>query len=335
MPSLASVEVERADGVLVIRWRWDPAIESAGAPRAHVTAGAAPDAADELLADVEGACELAVPDAPGTGRRYFRVTGPDGDGLVVAERLVPLEGTMNFRDLGGYLTGGGRRVRWGLLYRSDAFGSTTERDRDYLVALGVQAVHDFRHSSERERNPNLLPDGMAFHSWAIGGDAAEVFDLVEFMRERGAAQFGIDGTVQIYTTMLEEHAPAFGALFTHLADDGALPAVFHCTAGKDRTGLAAALLLSVLGVADDIVLDDYELTTTYRSAHRIAQLAPRLEAAGIDVEEVRPFLSAPREVLVRALAHLRERYGSIEGYLTGPAGVRPSVLDLLRDRLLD
>ena len=109
---------------------------------------------------------------------------------------------------------------------------------------------------------------------------------------------------------------------TELAAPALRPAVFHCTAGKDRTGLAAALLLSVLGVDRELILDDYELTNITRSELRIAELRPELEAAGIDVERVRPYLSAPRAAMDATLTWLDAEHSGAEGFLLG-SGVSP------------
>jgi protein-tyrosine phosphatase len=135
--------------------------------------------------------------------------------------------------------------------------------------------------------------------------------------------------------MLTDHATTFGSLYTHLAGGDGLPAVFHCTAGKDRTGIAAALLLLVLGVPEPIVLDDYELSTQFRLERRLVELRPKLEDAGIDLEKVRPFLSAPREVLAASLDWLHDTYGTVDAYLTGPARVAPDVPTRLRELLLE
>jgi protein-tyrosine phosphatase len=139
----------------------------------------------------------------------------------------------------------------------------------------------------------------------------------------------------MYADMLRDGAASFGRLLTHLAEDDWLPALFHCTAGKDRTGIAAALLLSVLGVDDSVILDDYELTNIFRSNRRIEELRPQFESAGVDIEKVRPFLSARRPVMEATLAHLHDTYGGVEAYLTGPAGMPAGTLDDLRARLLE
>ena len=126
----------------------------------------------------------------------------------------------------------------------------------------------------------------------------------------------------------------FAALLTHLTEPGALPAVFHCSAGKDRTGLSAALLLRLLGVPEEIVLDDYELSTTYRTQRRLVELRPRFEEMGLDIERFVDFLSAPRPVLKAALDQIKQHHGGVEGYLRN-GGMDDSVPDRLRQLLLE
>lgn len=139
----------------------------------------------------------------------------------------------------------------------------------------------------------------------------------------------------IYLHMLERSAVGFGRILSGLADGDRLPAVFHCAAGKDRTGMVAALLLSVLGVDEGDILDDYELTSRYRRPERIAATKARLEGEySVPAEVVAGILRTPRWAMESTLAELRQRYGSVEGYLTGPAAVHPSVPGKLRELLL-
>src|SRR4051812_6577947 len=255
------------------------------------------------------------------------------------DRLVMLEGALNFRDLGGYVGRDGRTVRWGRVYRSDALHALTERDLATIAELGLRSVFDLRWSHERERQPTAIPtsDGMRSGHLMVGGDP-DLTNSKELMEQilDGSLPEADDGFMaQMYADMLRDGATTFGRLLTHLAEDDWLPALFHCTAGKDRTGISAALLLSVLGVDDETILDGYELSTKYRSNTRIEELRPTLEAAGVDVEKVRPFLSARRPVMEATLAHLRDDHGGVEQYVLGPAGVAEATLDRLRELLLD
>jgi protein-tyrosine phosphatase len=340
---LADAIVERRDpSTVTVRWSWsgqgrspvtviastslrgdDQGVGDEGLAGKEITAAAGPHA-DQLI--------LRVPANP---RHLFVVRAEGGPGLVVAERRVALKGTLNFRDLGGYRGVDGRRVRWGHVYRSDNLASVDADGWASIAELGVRSVYDLRHEAERDRAPSHVPSdvGIAHRHLPIGGEAAEAPDLVELLRQ-DTGRYGLEFMIDMNRTLLRAHAAVFGTLITDLADKDHLPAIFHCTAGKDRTGTAAALLLSALGVSRETVLDDYELTTVYRSVHRIEQLRPTLEEAGIEVEQVRTFLSAPRPALATALEELDRDHGTVARYLTDAAGVAPDTLVQLRDLLL-
>jgi protein-tyrosine phosphatase len=259
---------------------------------------------------------------------------------VEPDRLVPLEGALNFRDLGGYAGRDGRTVRWGLVFRSDALHELTDVDRARLQAIGLRAIYDLRKAHERVRQPTaLVVDEVGHRDVHLPVDddpAAEPGpELLDQILDGSLPEADDGFMADIYADILLRGAPVFGRLLTHLTEDDGLPALFHCAAGKDRTGLAAALLLAVLGVDESVILEDYELTNVYRSNRRIEALRPMIEAAGVDVEKVRPFLSARRPVMEATLRHLHEQHGGVEAYLLGPAGMSPATLDRLRDLLLE
>jgi protein-tyrosine phosphatase len=258
---------------------------------------------------------------------------------VERERLIQLQGALNFRDLGGYAGDGGRMVRWGRVFRSDALHELTEEDLRVIKELGLRVVYDLRRPVERERQPTAIPDdqGHRVVHLVIGEDpdATNQRETLDLILSGELVEADDQFMVDLYVKMLDAGAPAFGQLLTGLTDDGALPALFHCAAGKDRTGIAAALLLLVLGVERETVLDDYELSTVYRSNARIEALRPQLEGAGVDVEKVRPFLSARRPVLAGALDYIDRAHDGVVPYLTGPAGMHAAALDRLRSLLLE
>jgi protein-tyrosine phosphatase len=210
----------------------------------------------------------------------------------------------------------------------------TEAGWDALAELQIKRVYDLRRQSERDRSPTIDHglDHEVVHM-SIGPKAAEM-SLVEWFTERGADQsWGVDYVTDTYRELLTDWSDVFARLINELARRSHRPAVFHCTAGKDRTGLAAALLLSVLGVDRQLVLDDYELTNLTRSERRIAELRPELDAAGIDVERVRPYLSAPREAMANTLDWLDAEHDGAEGFLLA-SGVSADTLGELRSDLL-
>lgn len=248
-------------------------------------------------------------------------------------RLVVLEGGSNFRDIGGYPTAGGGNVRWGRVYRSAALDQLTEVDLATVDRLGLRVVYDLRGEPERQRAPSILPAGITSELLPIGGSAAKTRELTDQLAEGKLAELPPDFLARIYDSMAESAAPIFGRLLTGLAGPDGTPGLIHCTAGKDRTGMSVALLLSVLGVAETDILDDYELSAIHFTEVMIARLKSRDSEA--DVTRYLPVLGAPRNAMGGLLATLRERHGSVEGYLVDQAGVSPAVLDELRAQLVE
>ena len=326
---VTDVSVERGeDGRLLVAWTLD------GPDRGvEVAIGPRPDRIDHDRPTVVAAGRRSVRvDRTGSGRSYVSVSpAGGGSGLVAAERRVVLEGAVNFRDLGGYATADGRRTRWGCVFRSDAFHALTDEDRAQFAELGLRVIYDLRSDSERVAQPNLVPEDGTLRSVELalsaGEDAAGALPPLEQLQE--GAGFVLD----LYRGLLSHGAPVFGTLLSGLAERGALPAVFHCLWGKDRTGVAAALLLSALGVPDADVVDDYLLTERFRSQGEVVAALQRLELAGVPPEAAAGVVASSGWVMDTVLSELRERHGGVEGYLLGPAGMTPASLGELR-RLL-
>lgn len=275
------VEVEAdGSGCLVVRWELD----GDHAIDVDIAIGPTPDAAEHIhvvrVPIHEGSARLT--DVP-LGRHYVSVSCRGGF-LVGAERRVSFRGLTNFRDLGGYPTSSGW-TRWGRVFRSESLHNFTIDDLAAFDELGVRAIYDLRHDEEREREPGPRP----CRHLAVPSPRVEDFDP-SMLRER------IDGErwlFEDYRGMLEQAGPVFGALFSALAEPEGTPAVFHCLGGKDRTGLAAALLLSWLGVDRDTVLDDYELSARCGSADRLSAVADIFVAGGIARPAAEGLLSTP------------------------------------------
>ena len=248
---------------------------------------------------------------------------------------IDIEGTLNFRELGGYIGAGGRRVRRGLVYRSDHLAFVTDRGEASLAALGLRTIVDLRMPNERERQPSRLPPGpVVQHPNPRGADGAAQVEILEEVRSGRVTSVTEQDMADMYLSMLDEATAMFAAVVRTIAAPEALPVLFHCAAGKDRTGLAAALLLRLVGVDDDTIVRDYELTTHYRSAHRIAELRPELERAGVSIEAIVSMLVAPPAAMRAALAWL-DGVGGVDAYLIGRCGVEADVLAQVSTTLLD
>ncbi len=249
-----------------------------------------------------------------------------------ADRVLPLQGVSNFRDLGGYPGLDGRAVRWRRLFRSDHLGALTDADRFALAALGLSRVFDFRGLSESAAMPNVLP-GVPMHALAIEPT------VVQRMQDVVAAGRSLDGPTaeklmkDLYRHLIDGQAHRFAALFQQLlADDR--PSVFHCTAGKDRTGVAAALILLALGVPRDLVMADFMLTNrlfkpplpaSRHAGHPLSQTPPEALAVLWQVQE---------DFLHTALLAIDDDHGGVERYLSQRLGVGPAERESLAQRYL-
>ncbi|HMK96499.1 MAG TPA: tyrosine-protein phosphatase, partial [Acidimicrobiales bacterium] len=245
-----------------------------------------------------------------------------------ARRKVLFEGATNFRDLGGYLSASGRRTRWGTVYRSGALHRLSVADVVTFKRLGIKATFDLRGAIERAQAPDLVP---SVHMPVQ--DEATVQDFAELLAATNAAD--AEGALaRIYLGTLERRAEVLGRLLTALTEPANLPAVLHCAAGKDRAGIASALLLGALGVERATVLADYELTGDL-AGPEIETYRAVLAAAGAAPVAVEVMFGSPRASLASALEEIDCRYGGTIEYLVGPAGVAPGVIRRLNEVLTE
>jgi protein-tyrosine phosphatase len=240
------------------------------------------------------------------------------------ERRIVLEGPANFRDVGGYGTAEGWRVRTGRVFRSDSLSRVTEADARVLERLGVRTVIDLRTLDEIKRTPP-----------AVLAELAPTYEHVPIIDEGGASArpegYEIPELHVAYAGMLDRFGNRIARALELLAVSSK-PAVFYCEAGKDRTGLVAALLLSTLGVPDTDVAADYALT-----AGALPVIVQRVrDRATFDRGDRLPdhALRAEALTMLTTLEALRARYQSVEAYL-GDHGLRHDTVDELRRELLE
>jgi protein-tyrosine phosphatase len=255
---------------------------------------------------------------------------------AMPERLVPLEGGFNFRDLGGYATVDGRSVRRGRLYRSGSLSGLTEADCAQVAGLGLRTVCDLRTNSEREREPNLWVTAMPIAHWTRDYDMS-FGELRRVMAERPDAAQARQAMVNLYRELPFEQAPAYSELFRRIAA-GEVPMVFHCSAGKDRAGTAAALILSALGVPRETVVADYLLSDQFarpRLEMRQREALKDNPAAALSADTLRVVLGAEESFLAAAFSAIEARHGSLEAYLAHELGVDAPMLQQIQDLLLE
>ncbi|WP_333587155.1 tyrosine-protein phosphatase [Phenylobacterium sp.] len=273
------------------------------------------------LADGDGA-HLISP-APAAARSYFILRSADGTRYRLAERIVPLEGAMNFRDVGGYETADGRFVRWGKIYRSAALSGLTPDDLAKIAKLDIRYVYDLRSVDERRSEPTRWPQTgarLVSHDYEM--------DISAFMAafaEGPSAEKAREAMTAFYPAVVDSHKVQFREIFAELLQGGDGAVLYHCSAGKDRTGVQTALILSALGVPRETVIEDFLLSNQH---HRLA--ADMSALAGMPAEVVAVLSGVERPYIEAFFAEVDRRYGGVEGYLAAELGVDADGIARLR-----
>jgi protein-tyrosine phosphatase len=258
---------------------------------------------------------------------------PDLDAVLNdARRSVALDGVHNFRDLGGYPAAGGT-TRWGLVYRADGLGRLTSADVAALRARGLGAVIDLRtHNelSERGRYP-VDQHEVAFHHLPVIDQTWQAEDMPDVNNAH-------DFLIWAYRDMLGAGSPRIARAIALIADPEMTPVVFHCAAGKDRTGLVAAMLLAALGVPDEYIAADYGKTAEGMTRMRTAWAEAAAQQGAEEVARMQSspayYFECPPEVMSALLVELRDTHGSLIAFL-GTLGITDAQVEALRTRLIE
>jgi protein-tyrosine phosphatase len=252
-------------------------------------------------------------------------------------RIVALEGAHNFRDLGGYKTVSGRLVRSGLVYRSGALAGLTAADQQRLAQLGIKMVVDLRSNKERHHNPTRWDSTAPTKFWwrdydDSGGDT--IMKLITHPAANAASMR--EKMIQTYHELPYEQADSYREMFRQIAA-GELPLLFHCAAGKDRTGIAAALLLELLGVPRATIMADYLLSAVF--FERISQVLSTDAAFGrlasVDKAVLQPLMGVEARYLEAMVEIMEQGHGSVAGYMRDVLQVDEAMAGAIREKLLD
>ena len=258
-----------------------------------------------------------------------------------AHRVLKFEGIVNFRDMGGYKTTDNRRVKWGQLYRSGTFAHSSRADLKALKKLKLVTLIDFRSSVEKEEEPNLLPDPTGFRVVEIptldGGNKAMAGEVMD--RVKNGNFVGFDPNhfmLQANRQFADKFTPQFREFIHTVADAKGQPVVWHCSAGKDRTGFAAAILLRILGVPENTVMADYMESKNYALAGRKNEIRLlRLFKGAEAADKISIMMGVEEAWLTAAFDEIDKRWGSFDNYVTEGLHLSPEDIAQLKSTLLE
>lgn len=247
---------------------------------------------------------------------------------IVPTRFT-LQGASNFRDLGGIPAADGRRLRHGLLYRSDSLAELTEDDLERIAAIGLRTICDLRHESERNVKPNRLPAGHGIRQLAIGFLPRGAHDLFERLGPDTDELAVINTLNGYYRCFPLDHAGNYGRMFGALLAEDGLPLLIHCTSGKDRTGFGIALVLMALGVSRENIVADYLLSNR----------APRdlrfMVSGDVPADALQALMQVREEYLQASFAAIDAHWPSPSAFLEAAIGVSHTDQSRLREQMLE
>ena len=319
MEGFKEANVTRTDDLLTISWAGE------GLDQVTIYQAEVPDFDETtghiLAKDVTSPYTLT---ASRDERLYFLLVGANGARIRIAERVMPMDALVNFRDLGGYLTADGRRTKWGKLLRSAAHDAITDRDAAYLQKLGLKTVVDYRSTPEEADHPDREIAGVTYlHIRPLEDPGAT--NILDTQIKMDSADDAVTMLSQANRTLANsKHANSvYRQLLLTALDPSQVPIVQHCTAGKDRVGVGSATMLLALGVPRETIIADYLLSNDNQIS------ASKLKGAVAGGQEV----TDEQLKLFQALAMVRADYlqaffdeidtlfGGTEGYLKNGLGL--------------
>lgn len=250
-------------------------------------------------------------------------------------RLLPMDGAFNTRELGGYKTTDGKSVKWGVLFRSDKLSDISENDQKYLQSLGIKRIVDFRSEGEKTEDPNIIPEGINYIETPINVDGAmrsKIEAVLKGETKKEVKSFLVDANKEFVTNYTAVYEDFLRGL---IDEDG--PTLFHCTAGKDRAGFAAAITLIALGVSREDVIKDYMKTNVF-TKDRIDEMIDKIKLMSLyqaDAEILRPLIGVEQIYIETAFKTAEERYGSLENFIREGLNISDEEIQILRNKFVE
>lgn len=316
---------------LKISWR-DENIDSVKLYLVH-------DKSESFICTIVGNNEIIVDDLQDNKRSIFLIKSDGYHSEYIAEKIIPFNGVHHFRDIGGYKSSDGRRVKWNTFFRSDKLSGLTSDDINYFKSLGIKTILDLRSLSEVKAHPDPKIDGVEYINISGIPDFDEIkdnFDMMYIFKQRVDGSFNpMDFLIKGYKSLVFDN-PAYKELVDCMENEERLPIVFHCTAGKDRTGFATAIILSILGVSEEIIMEDYLLSNVYRKPinEKIIEAIKGKIKDKKSLDILNLMLDVRAELLQSSFDSIKEKYGTMEIYLEKEYGLTKKKRKELKSRFL-
>jgi protein-tyrosine phosphatase len=274
---------------------------------------------------------------------------------ALKHQFIPVKGIVNARDLGGYITQDGRRLRSGLLIRAAHLADATDADIKYLESLPLAKVIDFRKDEEKRGKDDHVVPGAEYICLEIDASGNLVSQATDDEKKlfTGQKQFDIkkfmlmaafNQTAQIIARQMYPNLffvpgcqKQFKQFFRLILGTGKGAVLYHCTQGKDRTGVASALLLAALGADRETIVADFDATNRVyeEEVRRCCDTVRQMGGKETEIDTVKAFLGANTDNFIKSLDRIDQEYGSMDAYLKGPIGLTDADITTLRDRYLE
>ncbi|MGJ5640506.1 tyrosine-protein phosphatase [Formosa sp. S-31] len=252
-------------------------------------------------------------------QRMFFAAVKGKDTLYLSEREINLEHAFNFRDLGGIATTDGKHTKWGMLYRSGEIAELSKADLAYLEALRLKTILDLRSDEEIADKPDKYPSQVSWKHLPIGdmGKKSKMNEMMKTIKEADPETFNADDIMELASVQFVNNTAKFKELFQALLDENndQTPLLFHCTAGKDRTGFSSAFILKTLGVDEQTIMDEYLLSNYFRYDTNEETIEKAAKYYGLDQRILRPMMGVKANWLKRGFDEIEKTYGSFDNYL--------------------
>ncbi len=289
------------------------------------------------LTTLTGQCYVIVHDPSPGQRLYFRFQSGQNRFFVSAERRLLLQGPQNLRDLGGYMATDGRMVRWGCLYRSDQLSQLTQQDKSYLIKLGLKVIYDLRTNPEYQKNPTPFIEGINYQRRSVLPEKTPLDILRILIKMKQGIKYMTLKENYLHMIHDKKSQQVYRDLLQLAIESRRCPLLFHCTSGKDRTGLGAAFVLYALGIPEDTILSDYMLSLRYlkqRNKELIDSLKDTWNHHPVIYQIIEDLFSLKEEYLLDSFSTIKHFYGSIDNYLEHELGLTDDKRSLLQENLL-